>query len=128
MPIGKKGFQKGHRDFVPESSRKNPIVRKKLSERAKLRGNSGNGYKKGNQFIGKKNGFWKGDDAGYVALHDWVRRWKGKPKKCEHCGSTTRKMYHWANIDHKYRRVLEDYISMCVSCHKKYDIELSSKN
>ena len=64
---------------------------------------------------------WKGDSAGYVAIHIWVRKWKGKPNICEICGIETAKRYEWANIDHKYRRVLEDYIRACKSCHKKYD-------
>lgn len=36
-------------------------------------------------------------------------------------GINKKQMYHWANIDHKYRRLLDDYISMCVSCHRQYD-------
>ena len=66
---------------------------------------------------------YKGEKVGYVALHEWVYRWKGKANHCERCGATDKKKYHWANVDHKYRRVLEDYISMCVSCHRIYDYE-----
>ena len=39
------------------------------------------------------------------------------------CGTETAKKFEWANIDHKYRRVLEDFIRMCTSCHRKYDYE-----
>lgn len=71
--------------------------------------------------IGEKNAMWKGDKVGYHCMHDWVERWKGKPKKCEMCGTETAKKFEWANIDHKYRRVLEDYIRLCTSCHRNYD-------
>ena len=30
---------------------------------------------------------------------------------------------HWANIDHKYRRNLDDWIGLCAKCHRRYDIE-----
>jgi hypothetical protein len=71
--------------------------------------------------FGKRSNAWKGDNAGYVAIHMWVTRWKGKPNYCENCGTTEKRKYEWANIDHKYHRVLDDYIRMCTSCHRKYD-------
>jgi hypothetical protein len=69
----------------------------------------------------EKNWQWKGENASYTAKHRWVIKWKGLANHCEVCGDDKKKVYHWANIDHKYRRVLEDYISACVSCHRKYD-------
>lgn len=74
---------------------------------------------------GEKCYMWKGDSAGYTAIHDWVKKWRGKPEKCEGCGKDGLRgsKIHWANVDHLYRRVLEDYIRLCVKCHKKYDIE-----
>lgn len=77
--------------------------------------------------IGEKSPVWKGNKVGYHALHGWVKRWKGEPNLCEKCGTTTSRMYHWANIDHQYRRVLDDYIRLCVPCHKVYDRELRNK-
>ena len=71
---------------------------------------------------GKNNYQWK-EKPSYNSIHTWVRRWKDKPSICEMCGVTTAKKYEWANIDHKYRRVLEDYIRVCTSCHRKYDIK-----
>lgn len=74
--------------------------------------------------VGIKSPIWKGNDVGYGALHDWVRRHKGQPKICIDCGATSRKRrLHWSNIDHKYRRRLDDYQSLCVPCHKRYDLE-----
>jgi hypothetical protein len=86
----------------------------------------GGGFKKGNNFgnkeTGEKNANWKGNKVKYRALHQWVQKWKGSPKYCEDCGTIDlNKTYDWANVDHKYRRVLEDYIRMCRGCHRKYD-------
>jgi hypothetical protein len=72
---------------------------------------------------GEKNWKWKGDDVGYFALHHWINRTKGKATICEHCGSDgghIRKC-HWANVSGEYRRDINDYISLCAKCHKKYD-------
>ena len=61
----------------------------------------------------------------YRGLHHWVKRYKGTPKKCEHCGKekSNPKSIHWANKSHKYLRNLTDWIQLCVLCHKKYDIQ-----
>jgi len=64
---------------------------------------------------------WQGDSVGYRSLHRWITRWKGRPSKCVLCGTKTAKKYEWANIDHKYRRVLDDYIRLCTTCHRLYD-------
>ena len=71
----------------------------------------------------EENCNWKGDRAGYGSIHFWVVRRKGKPLKCEVCWNDELKsrQYHWANIDHKYNRVLEDFLRMCATCHKFYD-------
>jgi len=64
-------------------------------------------------------------DKSYMTLHRWVRRHKVKPKKCEHCGCTKR--LAWANVDHKYKRDLGDYVALCSSCHTYYDVEFNGK-
>ncbi len=76
-------------------------------------------------FFGELNNKWKGDNVSYSGIHHWVAKWKGKPCKCEKCGRTDleKHNYHWANIDHKYKRVLDDYIRLCVQCHCDYDKE-----
>ena len=71
--------------------------------------------------LGEKNGMWKGDKVSYVGLHQWVRRKLGRPKKCEHCGTTKAKMYNWANISKKYLRDIKDWKRLCRQCHHKYD-------
>ena len=57
----------------------------------------------------------------YVSIHAWMVREKGSPQKCEHCSGIDKKKYEWANIDHKYRRNLDDYIRLCTKCHRKFD-------
>lgn len=70
---------------------------------------------------------WKGDKVGYFGVHHWVEKQKGKPKICEHCGAIRKdKRFHWANKKHDYKRNLDDYISLCASCHKKYDLKYNS--
>jgi hypothetical protein len=66
---------------------------------------------------------WKGDDVKYLALHTWITRKLGKPDTCEHCGKSklNGKHIHWANKNHTYKRNLNDWIRLCVSCHRLYD-------
>lgn len=67
---------------------------------------------------------WKGEDVGYSAIHSWVKRKLGKPSKCNECGfiSSNPNKIHWANISHQYKRDVNDWIRLCASCHKKYDL------
>ena len=73
--------------------------------------------------IGESHPNWKDEEAGYVAKHTKIRKILGKATECVHCKRTDRKKYEWANKDHKYSRNIEDYISLCCSCHRKYDYE-----
>jgi hypothetical protein len=62
---------------------------------------------------------WKGDKAGKVAVHHWVKRRKKKTGRCTSCD---KKGYtEWANKDHQYQRNIDDYIELCKSCHCKLD-------
>lgn len=115
-------FQKGH---------KNPWEGKKLpwAKQAEL------GRKKSGMYENKKphsGDFkkgtipwnWKGGAVGNVALHSWVKRQLGRPMVCEHCGYVATSVFkiHWANKSHEYKRSIDDWIRLCVSCHKKYDL------
>jgi len=73
---------------------------------------------------GKDNGMWKGDNVSYSALHHWIMRNYGKPNTCEHCGRTglKGKFIDWANKSGKYLRDLSDWMTLCKSCHKIYDL------
>ena len=65
----------------------------------------------------------RGENVGYQALHIWIRKQLGKPDTCEHCGinGLSGRSIHWANKSREYKRRLDDWIRLCVSCHKKYD-------
>jgi len=71
--------------------------------------------------IGDKNPNWQGNKVKYRELHHWIDKWKGSANHCELCGDASKHRYHWSNVDHKYKRVLEDYIQLCPKCHYKYD-------
>lgn len=71
---------------------------------------------------GANNKKWKGENVGYFALHHWVNRHKGKAQICTFCHKRGKgRSIHWANISHQYKRDLNDYFSLCVSCHKEHD-------
>lgn len=93
---------------------------KRARENQKKAFNSGR-FTKGNS--GEKNLNWKGDRAGYIAKHMWIAGQLGKPKKCEHCGTTKAKKFEWCNKDHKYSRVPSDWIRLCTPCHRRFDYE-----
>lgn len=71
-------------------------------------------------YIGEGNPGWKGDKISIHALHTWIRRHYGSPgkKKCLHCG---KQAYDWANIDHKYKRDITNFMPLCRKCHMNYD-------
>lgn len=71
----------------------------------------------------KESPNWKGDDVGKEALHNWVQRHKGKPQRCEHCHTTKKGLYDWANKSGKYKRQLLDWMRLCRKCHAHYDKE-----
>lgn len=134
MPKGLKGFQKGNK-LIPwnKGKKMSDEYGRTMSESHKgipspNKGKKGlyhsGSFKKGHKLnVGNKSWLWKGDKVSYGGLHTWVKTWKGEPKICQVCGTVKAKKYEWANIDHKYRRVLEDFIRMCTKCHRKYDIE-----
>lgn len=85
-------------------------------------------WNKGLKIPEEKTARWKGDNVGYFALHAWVRRKLGKPKECEFCLRTDEETnLHWANRSRTYKRDIADWISLCVSCHKTYDLEAIKK-
>ena len=75
--------------------------------------------------IGERHHAWKGNNVGYTGLHAWTKAKLGKPSICEHCGNNglNGQKIHWANKDHKYRRNLDDWLRLCASCHKIYDLK-----
>lgn len=79
---------------------------------------------------GKFSSSWKGDDVSYIGLHEWVYRTLGKPNKCENCqkDKLSGHKIHWANISKEYKRNINDWIRLCVSCHWKFDKSYEKRN
>lgn len=73
---------------------------------------------------GEQASAWKGDKAGYSALHYWIAKELGKPKLCSNCGfsSNNGRQFHRANISYEYRRKTDDWARLCVKCHMAYDM------
>ena len=80
---------------------------------------------------GEQHYAWKGDEVGYFALHNWINRTLGKPNVCQHCPKVFPKnsrSLNWANISGDYKRDLTDWVRLCASCHKKYDLSRKKKS
>lgn len=79
--------------------------------------------------LGENHFAWKGNKAGYRSIHTWIQNKLGKAIKCKYCGKESNgHKIHWANINHKYKRELTDWISLCASCHGKHDKEINQKH
>jgi hypothetical protein len=71
------------------------------------------------QITGERNYLWKGNKVSYSGLHHWVKRMAGKAAVCSDCGSTEN--VHWANVSGEYMRNLDDFVELCLKCHRKKD-------
>lgn len=63
-------------------------------------------------------------DVKYGAIHDWVRRRKTKPSKCESCSNDTPR--DLANISGEYKRDVNDFEWLCRKCHMQKDGRLNN--
>lgn len=70
---------------------------------------------------GDSNPSWKGENAGYDALHKWIVRESGKPQECWFCKDKSKRKYEWASIGHEYKRDVSNWIRVCTPCHRKID-------
>ncbi|KKM86040.1 hypothetical protein LCGC14_1283040 [marine sediment metagenome] len=72
------------------------------------------------QCFGKNNSNWKGDAVGYFALQNWINRNYPRQGICSTCGKRANTGY--VNINGEYKRDITDFIELCMSCHKIYDL------
>ena len=72
------------------------------------------------------NPMWKNVGVGMSALHEWVKKRKVKPKKCENCNK--KDVVDLANISQKYKRDLSDWEWLCRSCHMIKDGRMKNLN
>jgi len=109
--IGKKASHPFPRGHVPWNKGK------------KVQSNTGRTHFKKGQFANELHKNWQGEKVNYRCLHKWLVNNLGQPKMCSSCftDGLTGHAIHWANIDHKYKRVLNNYIRLCAKCHKNYD-------
>lgn len=73
--------------------------------------------------MGSNNPYWKGDNVGYAALHNWIRRRLLKPERCPLCEVSA--PYDLANISQEYKRDITDWEWLCRRCHMLKDGRLS---
>jgi hypothetical protein len=62
----------------------------------------------------------------YSAVHKRLRKDRGTPRLCEHCGTTTAKKFEWAftgagHTKGAWSADLSQYIRLCTSCHIRFD-------
>ncbi len=142
----KKGqFMKGHR-HSPEIEKKRLKSIKKIIytperiEYARQLGYKNKGVKntwsKPPHKKGKESSHWKGSKISYRGLHTRIRSILGIPKKCENKFCVyprlnksgivllEPKRYEWANKSRKYKQDIKDWIQLCNSCHRIYDLNM----
>lgn len=66
---------------------------------------------------------WKRNAPGYDSLHHWVIRQLGQPTTCSHCKQSdlSGADIHWANVSGEYKKEVDDWVRLCVTCHKTFD-------
>jgi len=66
----------------------------------------------------------KVNSSAYSKVHYWIKKEYGRPIKCEdsECSYKNPKRYEWANISGEYKYERSDWMQLCPSCHRKYDI------
>lgn len=69
---------------------------------------------------GERHYGWKGDHAGYAALHGYLSRHSPKSGICEGCGETA-STQHALIHGRQYSRDRHDYLELCSRCHRRYD-------
>ncbi len=73
-----------------------------------------------NHMYGITSTNWKGDEASYKSIREWVNNKLGKPSCCTVCGGNQEGRFIWVHIDTTLSlRDLSAYSSVCMSCWAK---------
>jgi len=56
----------------------------------------------------------------YHKIHNWIRRRKPKQKYCTICNEYSKRI-ELANISGEYKKDINDYLWLCVDCHRLFD-------
>lgn len=73
-------------------------------------------------FLKEDSSQWKGDNASYASIHEWIRKTFLKSNKCEKCNKETSRIESH-NISKKYTRKREDWTFVCKKCHLELEKE-----
>ena len=60
----------------------------------------------------------------YRIVHDWLNKHYGKANKCENplCKNNGKRFEYALKKDYQHEKNRDNYIMLCSSCHKKYDL------
>lgn len=76
----------------------------------------------------EKHPRWKGDDVGYVAAHLWLIQHYPKSGICESCGEHRKTQHAFSGATGSWSRNRDDYLELCPSCHKRFDLAKAEEN
>lgn len=76
-----------------------------------------------------KNHWNYNENCSVLAIHRWLNKNFGKPYKCEskNCKNKSKVFDLALKKGKKYERKRENFLMLCRSCHKKYDITEETK-
>lgn len=78
--------------------------------------------------VGERSPQWKGVDVGLDAQHKRIKVVRGTPSRCDHCETTdSSAYYHWAFNNTGDRLNIYDYLRLCATCHRAYDIAFAPR-
>jgi hypothetical protein len=66
---------------------------------------------------GENGNNWKGETAGYNAVHAWLRKWYPKRGVCEDCGTEGKTDYAYLGEPGGFERDRSRYRELCRRCH-----------
>lgn len=66
----------------------------------------------------------------YRNVHFWLRNKFGNASKCEgiECNHKSRKFNYALKTGSEYKKIRENFLELCISCHRKYDLTDEIKN
>ena len=68
------------------------------------------------------------EKCGYMARHKRIWKKYGKAIKCNNIDCKRVCIYYeWANLSGEYKENKSDWMQMCCSCHKLYDLKIAQE-
>lgn len=69
---------------------------------------------------------WRGDAVGRIQAHAWLNRNNPKSGVCERCGEHRKTHLAFKGANGEWSRNRDDYLELCPSCHKRFDLAKSA--